>query len=615
MVSAQKSIALSHVVPQVGFKEIIIYPPASQLYLILYKCNEIRRLNKLRQLGALTHALPGIRHSRWDYTIAILYYASLLNIPGANSSFKIGQIEFSSLKAALQCISLAWNIGHLPGTFAVEKGVYRYLSSRNPANPASALNWPKREDTEIQKIIKKAGEFLKQADYLGLARVLAVLKLIKFSTYENDLPIDTITTFYAPFLLEYSDFSSRQLFKLSSTFPAVRHCSYLTVDYYLSGVRWGPDIPSLFEFLATNPKHSFEQLSDTVSEILSPIERQMYENLYHNKSVRKEISLVSDRVMNLLKDSVDAPLLIEQWLDQALFRYLKLGSFNIRNKCSIASTIRLRSHFSGLPDTLVSIEKELYKKRFELPVAFEYQSWNSDFMFEPNEIIIDVMTMNSPRTTDVGKLLSWFISKFENFKAKPNDDFEVLRKLELESSYIGLMKRAIEIGFPNVKVRVRNWPLADFGIFKEYLESGQKGRIWASNARMDDPISKHIVRHRSINIPSRLKPAYTEMLGIIELRRKLIRKWINPIPRQKCLLVTSSIIFTRDDTDKDFIEYDGGIITVSSQGGRLVWYGLESKSGRTSPVHTLKRKIEVLGLKGNVFPLGKKHAYAELPIE
>ena len=147
---------IEHVVPQVGPVQVRLFSPANELLEILREKKEVNRLSSLRHLGALSFALEGARLARWDYTVALLYYSSQMTIPKFNSKFTIGRVKFSSTIAALQVASLAWNIGHLPGTFSVEKGVYRYLSSRSPQFPASALNWKFRSTDEVKWIIKKS---------------------------------------------------------------------------------------------------------------------------------------------------------------------------------------------------------------------------------------------------------------------------------------------------------------------------------------------------------------------------------------------------------------------------------------------------------------------------
>ncbi len=603
---------IKHLIPLVGLKEIQLYSPADQVFALLLKNRENNRLNSLRHLGSLTHALPGARHARWDYTVTMLYYASLLKrMPGASNSFRIGNIEYSSLIATLQCIALIWNIGHLPGTFAVEKGIYRLLHSQNPKSPADSIEWPRLDEPFVQNIRQKANEFLKEEDYIGVARVLAVLKLLKFSINEDDWVKEWLTSFAAPFLLDYEDVFSYQWEKINTVFPVIRHCAYLTIDFSLSGLNWGPNVPALIED-AANDSNSLSELANIISEVLSPVERQIYRNLYHNESVRKEVAIISDRVFNYLKNSNKPSSIINQWLNQGLFQRLNLGRRQSHDKCRVAASLKLRSHFSAMLESAVDIEKELRSKRFDLPIASEYRTWNSDVMIEPDEIIVDVMTLKQPTTQDVGKLLAWCISKFEDFTSRPQDEFSIFRKLELESTYLELLRRAISLAFPSVQIRFQPWPLAKFGIFKDFLEAGSKGGVWAANNRIDDPISKYIFRDRSSGIPLKLKAEYTELQGIASLRRRLMRRWLNPTPRHRCLLVTGSVRFAT--AERDLIEYDGGILTTSTRGGRMTWYGLESKSAGTDPAHRLRRKLDLMDIKAKVYSLNNRHAYVELPI-
>ena len=83
----ENPISFKHVIPHVGPTEIHLYTPVDRVYRLLDECKEISRLKGLRHLGALSHALPGTRHTRWDYTVALLYYAQSLDLPGMKSAF------------------------------------------------------------------------------------------------------------------------------------------------------------------------------------------------------------------------------------------------------------------------------------------------------------------------------------------------------------------------------------------------------------------------------------------------------------------------------------------------------------------------------------------------
>lgn len=438
---------IRHLLPSLGLVEIPIYPPADKLLGVLKRNKEDRRLWGLRHLGALTHALPGARHTRWDYTVAMLHYSSSIRTTGSKASFRIGNIDFSSLPAALQCAALIWNIGHLPGTFSVEKGVYRYLLSKNASKPADSLDWPQTNDNVAKQIRDSANAYLKENDYHGLARVLAVLKLLTFAEAEDSWYREWLASFGAPFLLKYGDAPSHQWDKISIAFPIIRHCAYLTMDYAISGLTWGPNVPGLLESVLSQSSRPLNDLLQIVAEVLSPVEHQMYKKLYHHEAARTEAAVVSDHIFKHLIQKPDPSKIISSWLGESLFHRLGIGRIQPRHSHRVAATMTLRSHLSSTPDSASGIEEKLRNKGFELPIVFEYQAWSSDTVLEPDELIIDVMTSSGATTGDVGKLLAWWISEFEDFFGDPKEELVVLRKIEMSNTYLGLLEKRCDWAF------------------------------------------------------------------------------------------------------------------------------------------------------------------------
>jgi len=603
---------ITHTIPLVGLKNISIYEPANKILEILVKSNEIKRQKLLLHLGALVHSFPGSRQVRWDYTVIMLYYTNLLNFVGAKSKIKLDKINFSSLITVLQSLILVWNIGHVPGTFSVEKGISKFLFKRNPNEPASLFNWPNRNIAEIQKIIKNANNFLLNQDYLGVSRVLAVLKMLKIDA-NNEWFLNWIYSVAAPFLLDYEESDSYKWNKINNAFRLIRHCAYLTLDYSISGINWGPDIPNLInQFLTYKEKKYIEKLVENISEILSPIERQIYQNIYHHPVARKEVALVSNKVFKYLDMQKNPNQIIDQWIELSDFSQLNIrNNLNFKN-CNRVASFKLRSHFSFFTQNYSTLELELLKKKFQFPVIFEYRSWNSDVVLEPDEVIVDVITSKIVRPEDIGKLLSWLIYKFESFNIDYFDDFELYKKLELSPTYLELLIRAVELSFPNVQVRFQPWQLSKFGILKDYSFVSNRGGIWASNSLMNDPIIKHILRKRRKKISNELITSYWELQGISFLRDHLRKKWRRKNLRQKCLIITGSIRFFSDD--RDIIEYDGGILTVSSRSGKLNWYGLESKSGNANPKNSLERRLSKLNIKYEIYSINNDYAYVKIPL-
>jgi len=613
MVMTDNPISFTHVIPHIGPAEIHLYSPADRVYRLLSDRNEINRMECLRHLGALSRALPGTRHARWDYTVALLYYAQSLDLPGMKSAFNLGGVRFSSAQGALQTIALCWNIGHLPGTFPVEKGVYRYLYEKNPDNPADQLAWPNDQDERVQGIKERANRFLCEQDYQGIARVLAVGKLLFWSDSADSEIGQLIFGFITPFLLSYENGDSKQWYKLRRSFTITRHLAYLTLDISLAGLEWCPSIPFLLRQEINRKGMDLEGVSDRIAEVLSPIERLVYTSLYHQENARKEAAVVADRVHTRLKQSSNAPSIISTWMGKTCLEDLCLQRESPAKRAVIVGSIRLRTHFAWPADSPVKTESALRRKGFALPLVLKYRAWNSETLIEPDEILIDGITDRPPSPDDVGRILVWAIREFDQPNATPNDTFELLRKADLEKVYVSLLKSAFELALPGKSLRIEPWPLARFGLFPESPPEGSRGCIWACAGKLQDQITKHIVRDRSNTIPTDLKDRYAELLGIRELRSYLQRKWRGKDLRQCCLLVTASIRLRNHDSD--LIEFDGGIVVISSRGGRITWYGLESKRGDGDPLHSLKDRLERLGLPVDVHKLSARYAFARITLK
>lgn len=604
-----------HIIPQIGYVKNRLFEPANHIYERLHQIKEIQRLSSLRHLGALSaSALTGARLARWDYTVALLHYSSMMNLNGFSSGFMIGKVKFSSTIAALQCASLIWNIGHVPGTFSIEKGICRYLKRKNHQSPAEVLIWRFDEIDEVKKIINHANHLINQKDYLGVCRVLAVIKLLNICKDRDDSLYTFTIDFAAPLLLDYEPANSKQWSKLKKGFSIVRHLSYLTLDLPFSGENWSPNIPQFFKHHLETTNKDLDLLSEKVSELLSPIEKNVFDAMFHAENSRKEAAIYANLTEQKLLLAPKAAELINSWTTKSLSRDLKLGSNKIAKQIQRCATIRLRNHFSSYPENDSDIEAKLKNMGFSHPAVFKYISWNSDTLLEPDELIIDVLVERQPTTNDLGKIIDWFSSEFdETSEAKLETPFHLLKKSSIESSYIQALQRAIELTYPGITAKIIPWKLNKFGIFPDHQIADNRGSVWCCSSKIDDPISKHILRDRSKSMPPEIKEEYAELLGIKTVRNHLRKKWKDKNPRCKWLMITGSVIFYKEG--KPLIEYDGGLLRIASRGGKLTWYGLETKNGRENPLKILTKKLKKLNIQSKeLVQLNSKVAYAKIEL-
>ena len=448
-------------------------------------------------------------------------------------------------------------------------------------------------------------------DYAGVCKVLSIIKLLRFCENEDDILFHFVVDFAAPFLFEYEKEYSAQWSKLRKAFSIIRHMSYLTVDLPFSGHKWTPNIPDLSKYYLENNDHDIDYVSENISELMSPVVRNIYDTLYHSDLARKEMSIYAERVETILNSTDRAGEEIQKWLNLGLQRYLKLGRLPKREKIERCVMIRLRSHFLIHPDSCVELEEKLKKKGFSHPSVFEYKSWNSDILFEPDELIIDVLLDKAPIPSDFGKLLFWFTSEFDSTNIEPDDFFYMTRKSDIEAGYYQILSRSIETHFPGITVKLDPWRLKGFGLFDKYGLSEARGNIWIASAEMDDPISKHLFRDRRSKISKELAGQYEELMGLKALKDSLKKKWKGKKPRCRWLLITSSVKFLKNE--KIIMEYDGGLLKVLPISGRLTWYGLETKKGKENPERSLRKRLSKLGIQGKVDTINQFSAYVEIP--
>lgn len=582
------------------------------IYEKLRKSGEIHRLNKLRHLGILSHVLQGTRLARWDYTVCLLHYSDLFKLPTFNSKFRIGDISFSSTTAALQCLSLIWNVGHVAGTFSIEKGIYRYLMETSHKNPIDNLHWKYDTIQEVKEIKTRANSFLIENDYLGMSRVFSIIKLLSLADSVDDPFFRFTVDFASPLILNYESSYSKQWSKLKKAFHVIRHLSYLTVDMPFSGQLWIPNIPEMIKSLIDKNQGNIEVLFDKVSELLSPIEKSIYDSIYHSERARKESSIYSNFIYNHLNRNNFPVATIERWYNSGLERDLKIGrrKNKIRN-INRCIDIFIRSYFINFKNT-IQIEKELSKRNFNHSSVFIYRAWNSDAMIEPDELIIDILIQRVSNTSDIGKFLYWFSKTYDNVQSKDDYYIDFLRKSDLESSYIKILKKAIELNFPGFNLRIEPWPLKRFGIFNEFEVSEGKGSVWAVSSTLNDKITNDLVRDRSKRIPEIFKQQYSELMGIRALRNILRKKFRSKKPRSRWFILTASVIFEKDGNS--LIEYDGGLLSVAPITGQLMWYGLESKSGSEDPYLSLKKRLRAIGINAKCNSINTKYACVKISL-
>lgn len=600
--------SFNHYISGIGEVHIPLFDPAPSIYSLLQSHREIQRLNKLRHLGAIGPAFNGMRQVRWDYTAAMLYFASKLKCYGSSNKSRFISSETSSLNATIQLLALMWNIGHLPGTFGTEKGLLRYLKFRKAQSPVSVLTWPKHDVNYRDSLIDSGNKLIEQRDYSGVARLLAVKKLFEWESNMDQSIRDHFREWIAPFLLQSLNDTDDKYKKIKSAWDLVRHAAYLTIDLPMSGLQWSVNIPSAFDSLCVKNTSDIHALKDEFLETIAPIERQLFYAIYFSDAARKETAILAERIFNCLKNSAHPDERIKRWEGSGLFRELKLKSEKSSSYTSLCTT-RWRSYFYFSKEPLNDIEEQIRKKTKQIVLAIEYQPLSSTNTFNAPEVFIDIYGNKHQDPKAVGNVACWLFDKHDEVPLQRSDLSDAIKQ-DLSKAYFECINKLIALLMPECKLKLDAWPLSRFGI---NIEGYDGLGIWAVSADLSDTYTKYILRKRGVNVHPTYKAQYNELLGLATLRCHLRKKWGNSKKRQICFLITASTKILKNQ--KPIIEFDGGLLTISRRSGKVTWYGLESKLGGANPAASLRTRLSRLKIPNRLIRLGTRYAVAEIHIQ
>lgn len=621
------TLTLKHTIPNIGLVRFPVYPPADELVALLQATGEMSRLKQLKHVGALESALPGITHSRWDYVMSMLYVASRIEVPGGNSKFKVGSAEFSSAIAAVQCAALLSNIGHLPGTFAVEKGVARYLWDINRERPLEELR-KLLEMTEpsysaLDSLREPVRDYLWASDYARVNRILGLLKAAQW-VVQNELPNrlgHVLGDFYVWLLFPDTDGNSLQWNKVYRLFELVRRLSYLNLDSSFSDAPVRVIVSRLVgESDTESPNRFTVDDLERIMEVLSSYEHVVYWHLYHRPECRSIVAIVAALVHQKLAEAKQPGELVRRWLTGSdIGVVFDISYLEQENRINQVASITTRSHFVSMAGPIARLESDLRRKVMRnagCASVLSYRPWLYEARMEPDEFTVDLYSHSKGTPALIGRFIAWVMRELDYREKSSDDVYGLLCKQDIEGIYAALLAHAVLLSYQDVRLELSAWPLSRLGLFPGN-DSVDQTRVWASSATLDTPFIEHIVRRRSKPSEPSLRSLQAELQGLVRLRNRLSREMQENSRYERSvsrfLVLTSSVRLTRGD--ERLMEFDGGIVKVNIRTGAMTFYGLETKSSRSGEhaANSLERRLrEKMGIATRAKKLGKSSAFVEL---
>ena len=549
---------MSYYLPTIGRVKIVLNGYPEKLYKLLEKNKEIERLKKLLHIGILKDVFPGIAYSRWEYTLMGLYLAnefSLSRLEGLSSERKFCGYEISG-RDVLQILILIGNIGHLPGTFGVEKAFLHELIRRN----------------EHEIFLNKIGlHFNNKIDYTIFNKTLILLKLNNwFKTERKEsnrkvlkLALNLTHEFY---LSEPSTEYRRKLLKYLN---CIRRLSYLLLDsLYIN-------LPLRINY--TKFTEDLSQQIDIIRSMLSYYVKIVYLSFYHSEEAREKVVLWQFNLKDIFKNVTNLTDKFNEFLKSSDLDYISTDSINISSYKKLISFVipnKFGTNFlienirSKIIDKLeVDFQKHI-KDAFLLLLCVPGLENPITEETSGGEIYCDLWIDNHKSELEglIG-CLKWF---YDNFKTTPFGKGVVVRRV-VEKLFALLAKE-------KCVVRFHLYPNDFYKEDKYFMLDDDKIIMFEFGSQSYEEVKTQFKTRISKEWDRFKRDKFEEMKSLITL----LRKEGKVFPKKTIgILVPGEVIFSKEK--KDIAEFDGCFITIQyfyKKIKNIEIYFIESKRGK-----------------------------------
>jgi len=599
----------SYSIPLLGLLKIELAGYPETFYCLLEEKGEVNRLQKLKHLGVLQNVFMGMRHTRWDYTVTMLYLIQLLSeakFEGLSCEKKIGKLRLSG-RDMMQLLALANNIGHLPGTFAVEKGTMRYLIMHKVI---------------ARKFCKSANlseANFKKIDYLNLNKLFLLFKLrswlddIEVNDHEREV-IEAVKILSNEVFL--SQPKTQHMKRIQDHFNFIRRISYQLLDCLYVNL---PIQIDYREFISQFSKFQIDKEEmQRIYKLTDHYACIVYREIYHSDRACKAVTVWADEVFKSLIKQSNALEVVKKWLDNP-----ELGN-TVQSPCCDAeqvfscvlpykATINLLTN-SFRDSQVDKLEMEVAELLRSKKVLILYVPGLKDPISEepsPGELLFRVYSDGTNRTDKheswraLALILVWTYRQFRN------------------SWGVGLIVKAamesiLHLLAPNTEVVVTLAPNEFFKDKENVIVPEDKVKIFHASEY------KKVLQIFPRKEITSWNAAFKEQFHECKVLEKIIKKtWENPQKGlgQYWVILPGRIKFIECSPRRDICEFDGALLTIKKRRyiSEMILFLLEAKSGRRSSKFIGKKDLHEKLTKLGITQLSKirgigKDAYAEITL-
>ena len=599
-------------IPLVGSVSIELGEYPAQFYQLLTENSEIERQKNLYHLGVLQDVFIGMHHTRWDYTMTMLYLINQLTISrleGLTCEKKIDNHTLSG-RDIMQLLALSSNLGHVPGTFAVEKGITRYLI----------------EHEEVKDMLCNFAEVKmngkNKIDYVSLSKLLKLVKLELWSKNEKLSESDIkLLLLVKKFCLElhFSKDHKKVRKNIYDYFLFTRRVSYHLLDCLYVNLPLQVDYSSFISqiphtFLKRDQLRSIDGLTDVYTQII-------YKEIYHSTEACNSIVNWANGVYHHLLNCENVFEIIKEWLGKAKLEEIIEAPSDERKEifsCFLPHTFEASFLTNAFIDSQVD--------KLELETSKVIKGIQTLMMYIPG--LKDPILGSS----EAGDLV------FKAYSAKNDSNRRILTHLALivvwiyrgfkSETGVGLITKTLLERILQYVTADSNLEVSIDLIPSEFI----KGEYCFSEIDSIQILSAGQRKDVCNDILHKANPAWSaglknQLAECKVLKALAKRKWKPPKKgiSQYWIIAPGRVRFIDIAKRTDKCEFDGALLNISAKKNKIsdmVLYLTESKAGRTASkndaIRDLREKLNKINsisdcsIKAVTRKILKKNAYAEI---
>jgi len=601
----------SYSIPLLGLLKIELVGYPETFYYLLEEKGEISRLQKLKHLGILQNVFMGMRHTRWDYAVTMLYLIQLLSgakLEGLSTKKKVGKLYLSG-RDMMQLLALANNIGHLPGTFAVEKGTMRYLITHKVI---------------ARKFCKSANlseANFKKIDYLNLNKLFLLFKLrswlddIEVNDHEREV-IEAVKILSNEIFL--SQPKTEHMKKIQDYFNFIRRISYQLLDCLYVNL---PIQIDYREFISQFSKFRInKEEMQRIYKLTDHYACIVYKEIYHSDRACKAVVVWADEVFKSLAKQNNALKVVKKWLeDSELSNVARSPCYDVKQVFSCILPYKSIINFltKSFQDVGVDeLETEVAELLRSKKVLILYVPGLKDPISEessPGELLFRVYSDKTNGT-----------DKYESWKTLALILVWVCRRFR-NSWGVGLIIKAamesiLHLLAPNTEIVVTLAP-DEFFESKGFSLLVSEDKVKLFNVTQGKEALQIVRRKEAASWDTALREQFHECKVLEKITKKT---WENPQRGlgQYRVILPGRIKFINRSLHQDVCEFDGALLTIKNRKQKIsemTLFFIEAKSGKKSSKFAGKKNLQNSLAKLGIDQLSKvrrinKDAYAEITL-